>query len=80
MTFLIAVCATIVETEGLNVDVIENIETKLEGLFTGAVVKFECQENYIISNSEKSITECLENGNWNVTFPRCYKRKFLVTK
>ena len=73
-------CSDVVSAEARSLVEKKHIETARKGYFAGDSVDFTCNGNYVISDVGKSTAECLENGNWNVTFPSCYKSNFSVLR
>ena len=67
-------CVEAVTTEGLKSDA----DPDHGKLLSGSTVEFSCAENYVLSDATKTVAECLENGNWDISAPICVKGKLKV--
>ena len=67
-------CKEIEATEALNVILVSGGNK----ISNGAVIKFSCNENYVLKDSTKLFAKCSNNGDWNVTANSCVKSKCFV--
>ena len=71
--FNVTECEKIDVTEGLNVTVNGKIYRESDKVYSGTTVHFSCKENYILNDTEATTASCKQNGEWNVSIPRCIK-------
>ena len=76
--FLNTECQKIKLSDKLKFEIIQKVSYEDGTLFEGSIIEFSCEDNFILSDSDKTHAECVNNGEWNVTAPYCVKgRHFL---
>ena len=58
-------------SQALEFEIIENLSYEDGTLFEGSIIEFSCEDNFILSDSNKAHAECIDNGEWNITEPYC---------
>ena len=67
-------CKEIIATEALNITLVSG-SSKISN---GAVIKFGCNENYVLKDLTKLFAKCSNNGDWNVTANSCVKSNCFI--
>lgn len=64
-------CKQVELSQALKFEIIQKVSYEDGTLFEGSIIEFSCEDNFILSDSDKAHAECIYNGEWNVTAPYC---------